>query len=78
MEDIIAGKKTKLELESVCAELDCLNQGKSAENNKIEEQIQNLETLIITSQNDIRAKQDELTQLRLEESEMCSLLGYLE
>jgi hypothetical protein len=44
----------------------------------MEGQIQSLETLILTSQNDIRSKQDELTQLRLDESEMCSLLGYLE
>lgn len=44
----------------------------------MEGQIQSLETLILKSQNDIRSKQDELTQLRLDESEMCSLLGYLE
>ncbi len=65
LEDIIAGKKNKVEQDSICGELECLIQGKSTENNKIDEQIQNLETLIISSQNDVRAKQDELTQLKL-------------
>lgn len=78
LENIISGRKTQTDLESVCAELECLIQGKTLDNHKIDQQTQNLETLIISSQNDLRSKQDELAHLKLEEAQMCSIINFLE
>ena len=78
LEDIISGRKTQADLESACAELECLIQGKTLDNHKIDQQTQNLETLIISSQNDLRGKQDELAHLKLEEAQMCSIINFLE
>ena len=47
------------------------------ENGQIDEQIQNLETMLTYNENDIRGKQDEITKLRLDENELVNLLNFL-
>lgn len=78
LEDIIQQNRAKEEIERLCIELQCLIRDISAENESIDEQTQNIETLVISSQNDVRSKNEELVSLQLDKTEMITLLDFLE